>query len=852
MPVRCLIYQQLGDLRVLSNAAVGRQESHESGDWLAMDGRERETAGKRKTKNSTSLADGEKDLAKAKIESERQAKKEQKLRRKEEEAFQRVLLVSKYEAKDKGTLSFFEQEEHRKEEVAHLLNAQTATSSEPTPLLLLGTVASSSTCTSSSTALIARISQGKEECDHNDQVLDRDDLSPFSSFDLSDSTRESGEDQKQESNDSLSALHGPNDSPDVATSNEVTDMPPEEPLQQRISSEMSDAVKQRDLNELEGQYQFNNTMARYINEALSEAPTSAAQEAPIDLEEEKKSDEPDDGVDSVSSGSSHPSGGTFKCISSVELGSQSSGSQKLSSQSSGSTTSSASSSAQGRDFTKEIYSRLMESSDKWASEDDVIVDMKSLSLSETKVSIRSEVIAGIVFESRPVCEVSQLLKVQARNFEKAHKELASDLARIKHDETRKIQQARRLLEQKMRECEDKGRELDSRIKATSLFSDGKDSVSALETALEASDNENRTLKDRVKALEATLKDMVNNGVSSNPLKGKGIAHRIKTEPLHSPPNPARSSLSDSRSSSATSLLSSNNSSSCVESPMVGLEIHRVKRELSPASKDRDENFVPKKPKQNQTPWNMWNSEGIDEAEYWYHGMGQHLIQTKSVDELNYLRRRLTEAQDDFKNLFQKDLPPHEAMLRRNDETHGKYRNLQLDLGIPGTSDRVYSIHFYYGKIVGGINNVLRKRANFRKHPSDDRKIDALIEHLGKNDPDTKAFLVAEKHLRKLNERSPCVTLEFHAAYSKLSLPNAEKPFWLHRAAFKIIRDNVRDRIPMTMSDQDPLYNDCLKQFNNFFYNLHLHEEIAFYERARTFANSQLANKFNGGVPQARN
>ena len=79
--------------------------------------------------------------------------------------------------------------------------------------------------------------------------------------------------------------------------------------------------------------------------------------------------------------------------------------------------------------------------------------------------------AGIVFESRPVCEVSQLLKVQARNFEKAHKELVSDLARIKHDETRKIQQARRLLEQKMRECDDKGRELDSRIKATSLFID---------------------------------------------------------------------------------------------------------------------------------------------------------------------------------------------------------------------------------------------------------------------------------------------------------------------------------------------------------------------------------------------
>ena len=107
--------------------------------------------------------------------------------------------------------------------------------------------------------------------------------------------------------------------------------------------------------------------------------------------------------------------------------------------------------------------------------------------------------AGIVFESRPVCDVSQLLKVQARNFEKAHRDLESDLQKIKHAETRKIQQARRLLEEKMRECDDKSRQLDSRIKASTLFVGGEDGVSALETALEAADNENRTLKDRVKA-----------------------------------------------------------------------------------------------------------------------------------------------------------------------------------------------------------------------------------------------------------------------------------------------------------------------------------------------------------------
>jgi hypothetical protein len=62
----------------------------------------------------------------------------------------------------------------------------------------------------------------------------------------------------------------------------------------------------------------------------------------------------------------------------------------------------------------------MASSDKWISEGDVILEMRGLSLSETKVSIHSEVMAGIVFDSRPaVCDVSQLIRAQARNFEKA-------------------------------------------------------------------------------------------------------------------------------------------------------------------------------------------------------------------------------------------------------------------------------------------------------------------------------------------------------------------------------------------------------------------------------------------------
>ncbi len=67
-----------------------------------------------------------------------------------------------------------------------------------------------------------------------------------------------------------------------------------------------------------------------------------------------------------------------------------------------------------------MYKQLMSSSDKWECAEDVILELRSLSLSETKVSIHSEVIAGIVYDSRPaVCDVQQLIKAQARNFEKS-------------------------------------------------------------------------------------------------------------------------------------------------------------------------------------------------------------------------------------------------------------------------------------------------------------------------------------------------------------------------------------------------------------------------------------------------
>ncbi len=171
------------------------------------------------------------------------------------------------------------------------------------------------------------------------------------------------------------------------------------------------------------------------------------------------------------------------------------------------------------------------------------------------------------------------------------------------------------------------------------------------------------------------------------------------------------------------------------------------------------------------------------------------------------------------------------------------------MGIPDREGRTRSVHFYYGKVLGCINNTLAKRANFRKHHSDNWKISALIRHLGQNEATVVEFLGAERNLQKMEEKSPCVTRKFDEHYLALCQPNAVQPFWIHRSTFKHIRDNIRERIPVPLSNRVALYNDSFKQFNNFFYNLHLHEVISFYDRPRSYA--QPNSNLNGGGPQVK-
>ena len=166
-------------------------------------------------------------------------------------------------------------------------------------------------------------------CDPNDQILTREDFSPFSSFD---------EEQKRESSESLSIMHDADGVPLPAPSDEIMDGALEGSSPQQISSEISEASRQRHLVEMDAQFHFNRTLAKF---------TSGD---PNDLNESKTVEARDDCSASVSSGN------TYKSPSSVDLNSQSSGSQKSSSRSGGGSVRSGSSNNSCRTFTKECTS----------------------------------------------------------------------------------------------------------------------------------------------------------------------------------------------------------------------------------------------------------------------------------------------------------------------------------------------------------------------------------------------------------------------------------------------------------------------------------------------------------------
>jgi hypothetical protein len=591
---------------------------------------------------------------------------------------------------------------------------------------------------------------------------------------------------------------------------------------------MPAVVKQAHLDELEVQYQFNKTMARYIGnqkeeehivspdrpriaESKNEPPT-------LPLMAEPKSSSPK--MADLKKRSPSLSATELLLMDSTSELQDPSGSsdpEKGCTSSSGTT-----SSTDSVVVTQNICDTLNDGADSWQDEEDVLRAMASLSLSASKVTISRKTLAGTFFKSRlPPCEMKQLLAAQEQSFDVARKDLEKRLLELRVSEAKKMRKPRQELERLILDYEEKLRVLNLRIQASEVFQNETTDVTAeMEVALDDALSENRSLREQVKNLKGILNDMFLHENMPNSSKNKS---ELSIKPSPSPAHSSSCAQPSPRSCSSAS-----------ESSQVSpLHVSRSKdkRERSPTTKiEKDFDFKKLRPRCSlQKEWQTAGNRAA--SDFLSTGPIRQSLITKTKGELENLIPRIMKAADDFRDMFPNffDSDSSLSIKLRNEERHLWFASLQLGLMIPTRAQgRRFALSFYYGKILGDIKDILKSREQFIIAPNDHRKIRDYIQSLGEDHPDVREFRLAEENTKHITKDTQHFRDSFPTQFHALLEPNYPVPSWIHQSLFIRIRgQDQNDKVTCRL-----LYDQARIIYMDYHYFLYLHTIINFYSQAR--------------------
>jgi hypothetical protein len=127
-------------------------------------------------------------------------------------------------------------------------------------------------------------------------------------------------------------------------------------------------------------------------------------------------------------------------------------------------------------------------------------------------------------------------------------------------------------------------------------------------------------------------------------------------------------------------------------------------------------------------------------------------------------------------------------MSRNADLHLPFARLQSEFLIPTIAQgRKSALSFYYGKISGSINDILRMREQFQIVPYDTAKIRAIIDFLGADLQEVRNFNHAEESIRDIQTNSDRLRHVFYEQYTKAH--EFPKPEWL----CTIMHENIQNR-----------------------------------------------------------
>jgi hypothetical protein len=818
---------------------------------VPMEDKVEKEKGRRVTVNSSGLTTRsvETSLEKALRKSQKEQRRLEKKKAKEDKELERVLELSK---RDMGRI----------ESESHLLKLRSSSPPSPPVLTLLGHVEGKERPKRERVGPFSGVPESDLDIEYKDQDPNHPSnrlllgtLSPVppehltinslmdNAFGLvfeptgSDTRTDRGENQTDESDDS--------DDDDGVTVTLDSEMGIPEPRKQAL------------LDELEIQYQFNKTMARYAGNQEKEGQIiSSAQHQVVEPKNESVSQPSmvETKIDSPSLTAMVDPTKRSPSLSATELLLQNSSSEledpsEHSDQSKNGgriTSSDTTSSTDSVVVTQNMCDTLREGADTWADEEDVLRAMSSLSLSASKVTISRKTLAGMFFESRPPpCGMKQLLDAQEQSFEVARKDLEKRLLEVRISETKKMKKPRQELDQLILDYEEKLRVLNLRIQASEVFqNETTDVTSQMEVALDDALTENRSLKEQVKNLKGILNDMFLHGNMPVASKNKGE--------LTIKPSPSPASSSSCVDASPRSCSSASESSSA--SPLHDSRT-KDKRDRSPTTKIEKE-FDFKKPRPRCQLHHEWQNAGNKAATEFINRVSirQFLI-TKTKNELENFIPRIMKAADDFRDMFPNffDTDSSLAIKLRNEESHPRFASLQSELMIPTLAQgRKFALSFYYGKILGDIKDILKQREQFQIAPNDHRKIRDYIHFLGEDHMEVRQFRLAEENSRHITKDTQHFRESFRKQFLALLEPNSPCPSWIHQSLFFRIRgQDQNDKVACNL-----LYDQARILYMDYHYFLYLHTTIQFYSQARARAArtffTRRPNNTNGGGPQGSN
>ncbi len=231
------------------------------------------------------------------------------------------------------------------------------------------------------------------------------------------------------------------------------------------------------------------------------------------------------------------------------------------------------------------------------------------------------------------------------------------------------------------------------------------------------------------------------------------------------------------------------------------------------------------------------------------------MKTQGSVVLEGWRTQLEQALEDFRAQFDVDghlVDTLQTIQVKNNFSHVSFVNLQREFAIPTVEEgRAVSLHFYYGQLVGIINNVLTSRRTFVIHLRDADKLEAFIKYkrtLNPQYPYVACYLNAQDTMRDIERDARRMHDNFMQRIQAMQVQNIPPDAWI----------NYDDHVELQALGRKPsrvALGQVIGRTKDQYYNYHecrsRHIIIDFYSDARTHHRNSLKEQpfKHGGRPQ---